>query len=99
MLCIIIGREHMTKQSYSVYFAGPLFNRKDLVGNRLLSSAIEDGSANRYEVILPQEITSPNMNSQTIRNQDLLHVMAADTAYLKLVEPVIKALEPVVRFV
>ena len=34
-------------QKYSIYFAGDLFNHKDLIGNLLLSEAIEKNSAGR----------------------------------------------------
>jgi hypothetical protein len=35
-------------QKYSIYFAGDLFNHKDLIGNLLLSEALEKNSAGRF---------------------------------------------------
>ena len=39
-----------------VYFAGDLFNHKDLTGNLLLAESIESKSSGRYICVLPQHL-------------------------------------------
>ena len=55
-----------------IYFAGDLFDAKDLGGNLMLASAIERCSGGRYEVMLPQNGESEvNLRtSQSIRDAD-----------------------------
>ena len=64
--------------SLRVYFAGDIFNHKDLVGNLLLADAIKSVSDGRYHCILPQNLEQTTGRSIDIRNQDLLEVMRAD---------------------
>lgn len=45
----------MEKQPLKIYFAGDLFDAKDLGGNLLLADAIEKCSSHRYRILLPQE--------------------------------------------
>ena len=68
--------------SLRVYFAGDIFNHKDLVGNLLLADAIKSVSAGRYHCILPQNLEQTTGRSIDIRNQDLLEVMRADLLIL-----------------
>ncbi len=63
-----------------VYFAGELFNAKDLVGNRLLAAAIEQQSEGRYVCVLPQDIEVDDPRSKQIRDADLRAVLEADAA-------------------
>ena len=67
--------------SLRVYFAGDIFNHKDLVGNLLLADAIKSLSG-RYHCILPQNLEQTTGRSIDIRNQDLLEVMRADLLIL-----------------
>ena len=62
----------MAEKSLKIYFAGDLFDHKDLAGNLLLAAAIEKYSDNRYQVLLPQdgECEVTNRTSQTIRDAD-----------------------------
>lgn len=55
-----------------IYFAGDLFDSKDLGGNLLLAAAIEKTSAGRYRVMLPQngECEVIERTSQSIRDAD-----------------------------
>ena len=39
-----------------VYWAGDLFDLKDLIGNRFLTDAFERQSAGRWQAVLPQDI-------------------------------------------
>lgn len=62
----------MAEQQLKVYFAGDLFNAKDLGGNALLANAIEKRSNHRYKIMLPQngECEVCERTSQSIRDTD-----------------------------
>ena len=62
----------------SVYFAGDLFNHKDLTGNLLLAEAIERESSGRYVCVLPQHLEQSTSRSIDIRNNDLSKIVSAD---------------------
>jgi len=64
--------------SFSVYFAGDLFNHKDLIGNLLLSQSIEKESGERYVCVVPQHLEQSTSRSIDIRNSDLSEVVKAD---------------------
>ncbi len=66
--------------AYTVYFAGALFNHKDLMGNAQLASSIERTSEGRYACILPQDLEQTTRRAVDIRNQDLKQVMTCDFA-------------------
>jgi nucleoside 2-deoxyribosyltransferase len=68
--------------TYSIYFAGDLFNHKDLVGNLLLSEAIEKESSGRYRCVVPQHLEQSTNRSIDIRNNDLKEVIKADLILL-----------------
>ena len=44
----------MNQNSFTIYFAGDLFDHKDLTANLLLADAIRRASEGRYQPILPQ---------------------------------------------
>ena len=67
---------------FRIYFAGDLFNHKDLVGNLLLAEAIEKHSAGRFVCVLPQNLEQTSGRSIDIRNQDLFEVICADLVLL-----------------
>ena len=62
----------------SVYFAGDLFNHKDLTGNLLLAEAIARESSGRYVCVLPQHLEQSTSRSIDIRNNDLSKIVSAD---------------------
>lgn len=62
----------------SVYFAGDLFNHKDLTGNLLLAEAIERESSGSYVCVLPQHLEQSTSRSVDIRNNDLSKIVSAD---------------------
>ena len=66
--------------SYTVYFAGPLFDQKDLAGNALLGYQIHEQSGGRYQCILPQDLEQRGIGPMGIRDQDLKAVMECDLA-------------------
>ncbi len=68
----------------NVYFGGPLFNAKDLVGNLALARSIEESSEGRYHCILPQDATLPATTPQDIRDGCIRSVLAADLAIFNL---------------
>jgi nucleoside 2-deoxyribosyltransferase len=65
-------------ESFTIYFAGGLFNHKELVGNALLASYIEQCSEGRYTCIVPQDLEHPTRRGVDIRNNDLKHVLLCD---------------------
>lgn len=65
-------------EKYSVYFAGDLFNHKDLTGNLLLAEAIKKESSGRYICVLPQNLEQSTSRSIDIRNNDLSKIVTAD---------------------
>ena len=64
--------------SFNVYFAGELFDHKDLIGNALIASQIEGLSKKRYRCILPQNTELPTGRTADIRNQDFRLVLECD---------------------
>jgi nucleoside 2-deoxyribosyltransferase len=64
----------------TVYVAGALFDHKDLTGNALLASYVEQCSAGQYVCVLPQNLGLETERAVDIRNQDLQQVMACDLA-------------------
>lgn len=62
----------MTKRPLKIYFAGDLFDSKDLGGNVMLADAIDELSDGRYQVMLPQngECEVSERTSQSIRDAD-----------------------------
>ena len=62
----------------SVYFAGDLFNHKDLIGNLLLAEAIERESSWCYVCVLPQHLEQSTSRSIEIRNNDLSKIVSSD---------------------
>ncbi|MCY3712706.1 MAG: nucleoside 2-deoxyribosyltransferase [Gemmatimonadetes bacterium] len=64
--------------TYTVYFAGDLFDHKHLAGNELLAGAVDRRSGGRYACVLPQDLEQASERMVDIRNQDLMQVMACD---------------------
>ena len=62
----------MKSNALKIYFAGDLFDAKDLGGNLMLACAIERVSQGRYQVMLPQdgECEVIERTSQSIRDAD-----------------------------
>lgn len=65
----------MTKK---VYFAGGLFDHKELAGNMLLAEKIERLSAGRYQVLLPQDFESAQTDATSVRNNDYKLLLTCD---------------------
>ena len=63
-----------------IYFAGDLFDHKDLIGNLMLAGAIEKVSGGRYQILLPQngECEVVSRTSQSIRDADFQLLFSSD---------------------
>ncbi|MBR7103772.1 MAG: nucleoside 2-deoxyribosyltransferase [Lentisphaeria bacterium] len=70
----------MEKRALKIYFAGDLFDSKDLVGNLMLAMAIEKKAGGRYQVMLPQdgECEVNERTSQSIRDADFELLLSCD---------------------
>ena len=62
----------MAEKCLKIYFAGDLFDHKDLAGNMLFAAAVEKYSDHRYQIMLPQngECEVFERTSQSIRDAD-----------------------------
>ena len=62
----------MENTPLKIYFAGDLFDAKDLGGNLLLADAVETCSGGRYRILLPQdgECEVSERSSENIRDAD-----------------------------
>ena len=58
--------------SIMIYFAGDLFNHKDLTGNRLLARKMTELANGRYQINLPQNEITDNSTSEKIFQTFLL---------------------------
>lgn len=66
-------------QPRKIYFAGDLFDHKDIIGNLLLAQAVEEVSGHRYQVMLPQESECNDARSVSeIRDRDLEMLLTCD---------------------
>ncbi len=68
------------KNSYSVYFAGDLFDVKDLMGNAIMAEAIEKCSNGKFKCILPQDLEQNKATPKAIRDSDILNLLSSDIA-------------------
>jgi nucleoside 2-deoxyribosyltransferase len=64
----------------TVYFAGPLFDIKQLTGNAYLAEAIYEKSHGRFLCRLPQDFELRGLHPQTIRDQDIRALLECDAA-------------------
>ena len=62
----------------NVYWAGALFDLKDLIGNRMLADAFERQAEGRWHAVLPQESAANGERSDSIRDSDLEMLFASD---------------------
>jgi len=63
---------------FTIYFAGSLFNHKDLTGNALLAEYIEKCSDNKYRCCLPQNEEQHQTTALDIRNKDIVKLIECD---------------------
>ena len=69
----------MDKSQTVIYWAGALFNHKEVIGNLMVAKAVENVSDGRYIVKLPQDFqTSPSAAAVDIRNTDLTELVQCD---------------------
>lgn len=69
----------MKNEPISIYWAGGLFDYKEMVGNLQLGTAVEEVSNGKYKVYFPQNCEcDTSRDTQGIRNQDLLSILQCD---------------------
>ena len=74
-----INSYHMDKSQTVIYWAGALFNHKEVIGNLTIAKAVENVSDGQYIVKLPQDLqTSPSAAAVDIRNADLTELIQCD---------------------
>ncbi|MBT4264925.1 MAG: hypothetical protein HN580_15590 [Deltaproteobacteria bacterium] len=66
-------------EPFRIYFAGDLFDHKDLIGNSILQSHIEKISEGRYLCRLPQDL-GEDIDPQSIRNRNYKEIFESDLA-------------------
>ncbi len=70
---------NMDNSQTILYWAGALFNHKELIGNLTLAKAVENVSNRRYHVRLPQNLQSPpSATAVDLRNTDLTELIQCD---------------------
>ena len=62
----------------NVYWAGALFNIKELAGNRMLADAFDRKADGRWHAVLPQESEANHKRTNDIRDDDLERLFSAD---------------------
>jgi nucleoside 2-deoxyribosyltransferase len=67
-------------RSLNVFFAGELFNLKDLIGNAYLAEAIYEKSHGRYLCQLPQDFDPRGTTPRTIRDHHVRSLVGCDLA-------------------
>ena len=66
-------------QTRKVYFAGELFDHKDIIGNLLMACSIENVSGQKYKVELPQDSEENEKRStKSIRDRDIELLLSCD---------------------
>ena len=69
----------MDNPQFIIYWAGALFNHKELLGNQILANSVKKLSNGRYDVRLPQDFqTEPSAKAVDIRNADLTELIQCD---------------------
>ena len=69
----------MDNSQFIIYWAGALFNHKELIGNQILANAVKNLSNGKYDVRLPQNFqTPPSTTAVDIRNVDLKELIQCD---------------------
>ena len=68
------------KEFFYVYFAGALFNHKDLLGNAALAESIYRVSNGRFRCALPQNFENRKFSPKMIRDEDITNLIQCDLA-------------------
>lgn len=68
------------KSTYTVYFAGEMFNAKHLVGNAYLAEAIYEKSHGRFQCVLPQNLDTNSLHAHAIRDLNIRTLIDCDLA-------------------
>ena len=76
----ISNTKHDSPEALRIYFAGDLWNHKDLIGNKILAEYIQRVSGQAYTCVVPQDLEQATKRAVKIRNQDLGRVLECDLA-------------------
>ena len=69
----------MDNSQFVIYWAGALFNHKELLGNQILANSVKNLSNGWYDLRLPQDFqTEPSAKAVDIRNADLAELTHCD---------------------
>lgn len=68
----------MADDPLTVYFAGGLFDHKELAGNLLLAQAAEKISGGRFRFVLPQNFEEASSDAIAVRNNDFKLLLTSD---------------------
>lgn len=68
------------KSTYTVYFAGEIFNAKHLVGNAYLAEAVYEKSHGRFQCVMPQNLDTSGMPARSIRDLNIRTLLDCDLA-------------------
>ena len=68
----------MDKKIKKIYWAGDLWNFKDLIGNELLVNQFNLDAKNKYQAILPQNLEATAIDKKSIRDADLELLFSCD---------------------
>ncbi len=74
----MIPRFPMKEDAKLIYFAGGLFDHKELIGNQLLANAVMKAAAGRYNILLPQDHETPDGDAIAIRDMNYRNLFACD---------------------
>ncbi len=74
----VVTTEVMNPDSFTIYFAGDLFDAKHLSGNALLAETLTRVSGGRYRPLLPQDFEPRHASAHGIRDTDLHTLLECD---------------------
>ena len=68
----------MNNKVKKIYWAGDLWNFKDLIGNELLAKEFNQNSQEKYEAVLPQNAEATAIDKKSIRDTDFELLFSCD---------------------
>ena len=68
----------MSNKAKKIYWAGDLWNFKDLIGNELLVNQFNQNCQGKYEAFLPQNVEATAIDKKSIRDSDFELLFSCD---------------------
>ena len=68
----------MNNKIKKIYWAGDLWNFKDLIGNELLVQQFNQNAQDKYEAVLPQNVEATTLDKKSIRDADFELLFSCD---------------------